>query len=153
MGFKQKIIASIVLIVLLIGAFLYALQPNEDYSNKIMSILSKQEKTMVQDIFSFEFDRAYIFNDCYISGNGLNQRYDVGLSIAQVETGVSENIQRIVFVNESGSFVYEFQCDSNEILLLEKGIVIYPETVIERESLDSENPFILKFNSSERYDL
>lgn len=155
MGSKCKMIVGILVLLLIFSivvTYVISWQKEKDYGNKLISVLSKQEKTTVQDIFSFEFDRAYIFTDCYLSGKDFAESYDLDISIEQVESGVSENIQRIVFVNEEGSFVYEFKCDSNEMVLKEKGVVIYPETVIERKSTVQEEPRILYFDSSEHYD-
>ena len=155
MGPKYKVIVTVVLVVLLLSSLVLihiVSQPkNADYCNKLISILHAQGKTTAQDVFSFEFERAFVFDDCYISGDGFAKRYNLDISIEPVESGVSENIQRIVFVNDEGSFVYEFKCDSNEMLVLEKGIIIYPETVIERVSPVQQEPLIIHFDSSEYY--
>lgn len=124
----------------------------DQYTSKLISVLNKQRETSVQDIFAFKFDRAYVFNDCYISGEGLTERYHLDISITQVKTGTSENMQRIVFVDESGNFVYEYRCDSNEVLFQEKGIVVYPDTLIKRESFAKEKTMIISFKSLEHYD-
>lgn len=157
MGPKCKLIVRIVLallfsIILLITIYNATSKKQEDYTSKLISVLNKQGMSTVQDIFSFKFERAYVFNDCYISGEGFAKRYNLNISINEVESGVSENIQRIVFVDESGDFVYEFKCDSNEVVLQEKGILIYPETAIARESSAQEKILIINFQSSEHYD-
>ena len=105
----------------------------------------------IKNIFSFEFDRAYIFDDCYISGEGFAKRYHLDISIDQVKNGVSENVQRIVFVNQSGDFVYEFRCDIGEVILQEQGMIIYPDTKIEIKSNTKEKPVIICFQSLEYY--
>lgn len=125
---------------------------DKQYSAKLISVLNEQEETTVQDVFSFKFERAYIFNDCYISGEGLARKYNLDISISEVGAGVSENMQRIVFVDELGDFVYEFWCDSNEVFFLEKGIVIYPDTIIERVSSIQEDGLTISFQSLEHYD-
>lgn len=132
--------------------YITPLQEENDYGTILISVLNEQEKTMVQDVFSFEFERAYVFNDCYISGDGFSKRYNLDISINQVKSGVSENVQRIVFVDKSGSFVYEFKCDVSEVIIPEKGMVIYPETVIERESSVQKKPLTIRFQSLEYYD-
>ena len=153
MGSKRKITVIIVLMLFLLGLFGgLALIKERDYQAKLISALNKQEDITVQDVFSFKFDRAYIFNDCYLSGEGFAKKYNLDISISEVNSGTSENLQRVVFVDESGSFVYEFRCISSEILLLEKGIVIYPGTKIKQESLMQEKPLIISFESSEHYD-
>jgi hypothetical protein len=68
-----------------------------------------------------------------------------------VKSGEADYVQRIVFVDESGDFVYEFKCLTDEILLSEKGLIIYPETMMERASDVHEKPLNIKFKSSERY--
>ena len=52
-------------------------QEKEDYANKLISVLNKQEKTTLKDVFSFEFDRAYVFNfeDSYLDGDGFSKKY------------------------------------------------------------------------------
>ena len=157
MGFKCKLIIGIVisgLLVLIAGVIIYniVLKKEEDYSVKLISLLNEQKELTVRDVFSFEFERAYVFDDCYISGEGFAKKYNLNISIEEVKAGASENIQRIVFVDESGDFVYEFKCDSNEMIILEKGKIIYPETIIERESSIQEKPIIISFQSSDRYD-
>lgn len=154
MGSKCKVIMVLVLLLTLsfVATYIISRQKEKDYSSNLVSALKEHEAITVQDIFPFEFKRAYVFNDCYISGEGFSKRYSLDISIAQVKSGVSESIQRIVFVNEEGFFVHEFKCDSSEIVVSEKGIVIYPETVIERKSSTQEKPLVIYFNSSERYD-
>lgn len=156
MGFKHKVIVGIVLVLLLsiVLVIIYSitLKHKEDYSDKLVSVLDKNEKTTVQDVFSFKFERAYVFTDCYISGEGFAKRYNLDISISEVESGASENIQRIVFVDESGAFVYEFQCDNSEVIFQEKGMVIYPETTIERKTSIQDKPLIISFQSLECYD-
>ena len=156
MGFKHKVIVGIVLVLLLsivlVVIYSITLKKEEDYSDKLISVLDEQEKTTVQDVFSFKFERAYVFTDCYISGEGFAKRYNLDISINEVQSGASENIQRIVFVDELGTFIYEFKCDNSEVILQEKGMVIYPETTIERKSSIQEKPLIISFQSLERYD-
>ena len=156
MGFKRKLIIGIVSVLLssIVIVIIYSitLKKQEDYSAKLMSVLNEQEEATVKDVFLFKFERAYIFNDCYVSGEGFAKRYNLDISINEVKSGVSENVQRIVFVDELGAFVYEFQCDNSEVILLEKGMIIYPETIIERKSSIQEKTLIISFHSLERYD-
>lgn len=155
MGCKHKVILSIfsVLLLFIIFVIIYSIaqKKEEDYRTKLISVLNEKEETTVQDIFPFKFERAYVFNDCYISGEGFAQRYNLDISISEVKSGVSENVQRIVFVDEFGAFVYEFKCDSGEVILPEKGMVIYPETAIKRMSSVQEKPLIITFQSLEYY--
>lgn len=156
MGSKCKLIIGIVSVLLfsivLVIIYSITLKKEEDYGAKFISVLNEQEEATVQDVFSFEFERAYVFNDCYISGEGFAKRYNLDISINEVKSGVSENVQRIVFVDELGAFVYEFKCDNSEVILLEKGMIIYPETTIKRESSIQEKTLIISFQSLERYD-
>lgn len=156
MGSKRKLIVGIVSVLLLciVLVMIYSTIPKkkEDYRTELISVLNEQGEATVQDVFSFKFEQAYVFNDCYISGEGFAERYNLDISINEVKSGVSENIQRIVFVDELGAFVYEFKCDNSEVILPEEGMIIYPETVIERKSSIQEKPLIINFQSLERYD-
>lgn len=156
MGSKCKMIVVIVLMLLFSVGFviIFGIKQSRgvNYSAKFITVLNEQDNVTVQDVFSFEFERAYVFNDCYISGEGFARRYNLDISINEVKSGASENIQRIVFVDELGNFVYEFNCDKSEVILLEKGIVIYPETIIERKTSIQEKPLTISFQSLERYD-
>ena len=156
MGSKRKMIVVIVLMLLFSTGFviIFGIKQSRgvNYSAKFITVLNEQENVTVQDVFLFEFERAYVFNDCYISGEGFARRYNLDISINEVKSGASENIQRIVFVDELGNFVYEFKCDNSEVILLEKGIVIYPETTIERKTSIQEKPLTISFQSLEQYD-
>ena len=55
------------------------LKKEENYSAKLISIFNEQEKATVQDIFPFEFERAYVFNDCYLSGEGFAISYNLDI--------------------------------------------------------------------------
>ncbi len=124
---------------------------NYDYSERIIGLLEEKSYTTVADVFDFAFERAYVFNDCYISGDGFSERYGLELSISEVGTGVSESIQRVVFVDAEGNFVYEYCCDNNELVITEEGVVIYPDTIITRSISAQERPIQIHFESVEFY--
>ena len=148
---KSKRVFAILLCAILLFGLVAC---KEDYRTKLISVMSKQETATVQDIFSFEFDRAYIFNwdDCYMDGETFVQRYNLDIAITQVEDGQADYIQRIVFVDKSGSFVYEFQCIMNEVSFIESGgLIIYPDTVIRRTAYE-EGILDIRFESPDRYD-
>lgn len=115
-------------------------EKSEDYAKKLISAAGEQEKITVSDVFSFDFDRGYVFasDDCYANGDEFAKKYGLDISISQVGYGVSENVQRIVFVDELGAFVYKFNCLSDKVLFDEKGVIIYPETVVKTEESYSE---------------
>ena len=79
-----------------------------------------------------------------------NQIADLDISIDKVENGMADYRQRIVFVNKSGDFVNLFECNIDEVYIENKGVVIYPETVIKRESSEA-NPLKINFETSEQY--
>ena len=127
-------------------------QSNEDYTAKLISVMNEQEATTVKDIFSFEFDRAYIFHqaDCYFDGETFAKTYNLDISIDQVDEGIADYRQRIVFVNKSGDFVHLFECNADEVYINNKGVVIYPETVIKRK-LSQAKLLEITFETSEQY--
>ena len=155
MGLKRRLAVGIGSVILFSIAFVViysiTLKKEDDYNTKLISVLKEQENVTVKDVFSFEFDRAYIFNDSYISGEGFAERYNLDISVSEVETGASEQFQRIVFVDECGDFVYEYKCNVSDVIILEKGIIIYPETTIERKSSGVEK-LAINFQSIDRYD-
>ncbi len=156
MGSRYKLITIFSITLLVVFIFLviisgFKLQKN-DYTDKLTSSFTNTKEITVKNIFPFDFKCAYIFNDSYLSGEGFALRYNLDISIPQVNSGASENLQRIVFVDEQGSFVYEFKCDKTEICIIEEGIVIYPETIIEKQSFNDTKPLLLRFCSSEYYD-
>lgn len=147
-----KRILAFILCGIMMLCFASCGQEKEDYTAKVVSFMNSKEETSVQDVFAFEFDRAYIFNfeDGYLDGDGFTQKYNLDISISQVEAGKTDYIQRIVFVDEAGNFVSLFQCAMDEIFIESKGVVIYPETVIKRSS-SQEKPLGITFESSDRY--
>lgn len=152
MGSKcLKISTIVVLLTCILSACATLHNSKEDYTNKLQTELTQSHEITVQDIFSFEFDRAYVFDDCYISGAGFAKKYELNISIDEVQTGTSENIQRIVFVDAMGYLVYEFRCDSNEISIPEKGMIIYPETVISKDNSYHGTPIVIFFESTDFY--
>ena len=148
MGSKCKIIIFSLLISLFI-LFLPCCRKTDNYSDKIISVFQKYDVAKTKDIFTFDFHHAYYFDDPYMSGEGFADRYDLDISIDQVESGVSENIGRIVFVNNEGEYIYEFKFDKNKLTILDEGCIIYPDTAIERISSLQEKELIIYFHSSE----
>ena len=117
----------------------------------LQSVFEQQEEIKVEDVFLFKFEKAYVFNDCYISGVGFAERYKLDLSIEEVKPGASENIQRIIFVDEKGEFVFEYKCDMADVIIENPGVVLEKETVIQKIS-DGTHPLIIRFLSSEYYE-
>jgi len=84
----------------------------------------------MNQIFTFDFDRAYVFKDNYIDGERFTQIYNLNLSIDQIESVDAEFIRRIVFVDKNGNLVYEFRYDYSDLNPKEEGMIIYPNTKI-----------------------
>jgi hypothetical protein len=106
MKLNRKVFWGIVLILVIsiVWVAIYTIkQKNEDYEAKIMSVMKEREVVTIQDIFSFGFERAYIFNseDCYLDGKSFTRKYNLDISINQVKSGEADYVQRIVFVDES----------------------------------------------------
>lgn len=137
--------------VVLLSINMFYVNKRENYSEKMKSMLLKHNTIKVCDVFSFKFEKAFIFDDPYISGDGFAKRYGLDISIQQVDSGVTESTQRIVFVDEDGLYVYEFKCNVEDITISELGMIIYPETKICLLSSDINNAMIVYFESSEYY--
>ena len=146
------IITALVLIVaFVIGLIAFNVKRSRDYNFKLVSAMNDEEMVTLKNVFSFDFHKAYVIDDPYISGEDFAKQHGLNISISQVKAGTSEDIQRIVFVDSLGSFVYEFKCNKSEIIIAENGIVIYPETVVERLSKEGEKPLEITFKSMEKY--
>jgi hypothetical protein len=78
--------------------------------------------------------RAYVFQDtdCYMSGSEFSEKYDLNLSIDEVDSSTSDWGNRIVFVDAKGNLIYEFRYDYSELDFKLDGIVIYPTTRIRK---------------------
>jgi hypothetical protein len=146
------IITALVLIVaFVIGLIAFNVKRSSDYNFRLVSAMNDEEMVTLKNVFSFDFHKAYVIDDPYISGTEFAAKYGLNISIDQVKAGADENVQRIVFVDSLGSFVYEFKCNKSEIIIAENGIVIYPETVIERTSQKGVTPLEITFKSMEKY--
>lgn len=153
MGQRYKLISALIAItlVVLISVNIFCINKGSNYAEKMKSMLLKHNTIKVSDVFSFEFEKAFIFDDPYISGDGFAEKYGFDISIHQVDAGVTEGIQRIVFVDKDDSYVYEFKCNIENIKISELGMIIYPETPISLLSHEINNTMIVHFESSEYY--
>lgn len=147
--FFRWITALSALFILIFCAMLgcFTQKTSAHYEGVLREELSARDETTVGEIFDFEFDRAYVFLPelCYASGAALCEEYGLDLSIDQVKNGRADSVGRIVFVNESGEYVYLFKYNQWSSLIVaqsEKGQIIYPETVIKIVSTERETLFI-----------
>ncbi len=145
------IIVAALLLVGLASLIIYGVTKTPNYNKRLVSEMEDAELITLKTVFSFDFHKAYVIDDPYISGEDFAKTHGLNISISQVKAGTSENIQRIVFVDSLGNFVYEFKCNKSDIIIAENGIVIYPETVIERTSQKGVTPLKITFKSMERY--
>ncbi len=147
----MKRILALVIAVFFLFALTSCGQSSSDYKSKLIVDISNKGTTTVGEIFDFEFDRAYIFDylDGYLDGAWFVEKYDLDISIDKVEAGKADYIQRIVFVDKEGDFVYLFECIMTDVLFAETGVIIYPETIIER--VPSQEILTIHFEGVERY--
>ena len=100
----------------------------EQYIEKMKTALEEKQEVEIREIFEFDFDRAYVFKDTYVDGKGFSSFYNLDISIDQVDKTYSEEVRRIVFVDEKGDFVYEFRYRMGKLYIKEEGMIIYPYT-------------------------
>lgn len=110
----------------------YSEDINKSLTEKLISLFETDEVFQVSDVFSFEFDCAYVFKDSYISGETFTEKYNLDLSINEVEKTSSKDQKRIVFVDKEGKFIFCYQYLSTEIISTNEGFIIYPDTQIKR---------------------
>jgi len=146
--FRWTIALSALFVLVSCVAFLcFTPKTSTHYEEILREELSSGDEITVGEVFDFEFDRAYVFLPelCYASGAALCEEYGLDLSIDQVKNGHADSVGRIVFVNESGEYVYLFKYNQWSSLIVaqsEKGQIIYPETVIKLISTENETLFI-----------
>ena len=107
--------------------------------------------TGLKSIFDFDFDRAYVFDDCYLSGEDFASYYDLDISIEEVETGLQDYNNRIVFVDDQGEFIYEFVYESYILNPYEDGMIIYPDTEFEFYEQQKDDGVVFKIHSTDYY--
>ncbi|MEE0264060.1 MAG: hypothetical protein UD936_00385 [Acutalibacteraceae bacterium] len=133
------IICSVIIIInLIIGGFLLVDWISDmvevNYTDKMLTMLSEKSEFKANELFEFEFDRAYVLlpEECYIPGYAFAEKHNLDISIDEVGTGDSDGIRRIIFVDEKGDFVYCFKFWLEDLKACEYGMIMYPDTVIKR---------------------
>lgn len=131
-------ITTTVVIVLLTGINPFTKQEDVCFSwessstidNKMKEIIKEKSEFQLKEIFDFEFDRAYVFKDSYLSGDAFVKIYDVDIDISNMFFMPDhDHFMPIVFVDKEGKLIFEYQA-SNGLFFPDKGMVIYPNTVI-----------------------
>jgi len=100
------------------------------YKNNMIKALEKTGEIELGEIFTFDFDRAYVMSEPYFGGKSLSNAVGVNITDKQVRPGSDESRGRIVFVDEKGDLVYEFRYDNFKFGIKEKSLIIYPDTKI-----------------------
>ena len=122
-----------------------AMEPQYDYDgakiyeDSLVEALKESDTITVEEVFDFEFSRAFLIEDTYLSGDSFAKKYGLDISVEEMMENNHENCRRIVFVDDTGEFVYEFRFLYGEPLSTEiVGLTIYPETIIKRVDSFSE---------------
>ena len=146
----------VIFFITMIFGLIYRYMPNEntvrkDYIEIMKTLLNEKSICKVSDIFDFDFDRAYVFDDCYLSGEDFAPYYDLDISIEEVETGLKDYNNRIVFVDDQGEFIYEFVYESYILNPYEDGMIIYPDTEFEFYEQQKDDGVVFKIHSTDYY--
>lgn len=105
------------------------------YENKLISLLEGKDSILLKDLFDFPFHRAFIIPDTYLAGDEFAEKYGLDISVEEMLPNNYENICRIVFVDKTGEFVYEFRYTHGERIYADVGgKILYPDTVIRKNS-------------------
>lgn len=129
----------------------YDYKKADSYVKKIKKLCDAQDEFLVGDVFQFEYDRAYVFKDNYMSGESFARQYNLDISINQVEAVDTEILRRIVFVDENGDYIYEFRYNVEKLTLMEEGMIIYPETIIKKEGIEPNGRCIIELVGNYKY--
>ena len=87
---------------------------------------SKDNEILLEDVFQFEWEKAFIQNDSNEEAIILNKKLGFEANIAKLDYWWGYPC-RIVFVKNS-SVVFEFKYDANYIDFGQKDIFVYPNT-------------------------
>ncbi len=133
---KGSLLATFLLVVVLfiISSIIYVKRKNNDhtdsvdYFEKIQVLLEDTSHLKVEDIFEFEFDKAYVASEVYGDEKYFTKKLGVSSSIdiPALETGAHN---RILFVKDN-RVIYDFVYYMGEMYISETGIIVYPETTI-----------------------
>ena len=108
----------------------FSWESSSTIDNKMKEIIKEKSEFQLKEIFDFEFDRAYVFKDSYLSGDAFVKIYDVDIDISNMFFMPDhDHFMPIVFVDKEGKLIFEYQA-SNGLFFPDKGMVIYPNTVI-----------------------
>lgn len=146
------LIVSIVLVIFAItncdNTKKYDISDALKYENKIISILTQQDQVALNEVFDFHFHKAYAIEETYLAGNEFAEKYGLDISVEEMLPNDSDNIRRIVFVDEKGEFVYEFRYNSGRRLRADiEGKILHPNTIIRKTDslIEDENVIGIEF--------
>ncbi len=125
------IVGSIIVVLVLSTSF----PIEKSYVDKFRNAVANDgEEVMINQIFDFDFNRAYVLHaeDCYMSGSEFSENYNLDLSIDEVDEEYTETVKRIIFVDNQDRFIYLFRYDTAQIDPKIEGIIIYPTTRIRK---------------------
>ncbi|MBQ7821277.1 MAG: hypothetical protein IJ391_03240 [Clostridia bacterium] len=141
----KEFIGIILFIVFVIFAVIVFKDNGDEHYTKKIKSLKPGESITVSEIFDFEFDRAYVFDEPYIPGEHLAEIYNLDISIDEGKVdSVTDNCGRIVFVDKNGEYIYHYVYFKNDILLQER-VVLFPSTIIQANIDTSCGRYTLEF--------
>lgn len=143
--FGLLITAFILITPMLYDLICIMLEPHYDYENakkyetRMVSLLEESEIITVDQVFDFAFSRAFVIEETYLGGDSFAEKYGLDISVEEMMENSIETSRRIVFVDDSGEFVYEFRFMFGEPLSTKiDGFIIYPDTKIKQVDSFSE---------------
>lgn len=101
---------------------------SNDYYEKMLLLSETSSELEMKEVFSFEFDKAYVANEPYGDEKYFLKKLDVdtAINIPTLETGAHS---RILFIKDN-RIIYDFVYEMGKISISEVGIWVYPSSIM-----------------------
>lgn len=119
---------------------------SNDYYERMLLLLETSNELKMNDLFNFEFDKAYIANETYGDEKYFLKELgvDTNIDILTLESGAHN---RILFV-KNNIIIYDFIYETEKICITETGNWVFPDTtiILSQENLDGTKDSIVQMS-------
>lgn len=139
---KTKIIILLIFIILICIVYYsfvkimpimdtYDYNKSNNYTDSIIGKLKENQNIVVNDIFEFEFNRAYVIKETYADGESISKMYNLNIDNNKVKMPLNEFQKRIIFVDDKNKLKYDYRYDQSKLNITNtETTIIYPSTII-----------------------
>ena len=104
---------------------------DREYNEKISAMIALgKDEFVLNEIFDFDFDRAFVVSENDENYKYLNAKLDLKTSVVYMKHNFDNNIyDRIIFIKED-TVVFDYLCSNNTIFYEYKGTFVLPDEAI-----------------------